>query len=91
MAGRVVALGDEDVVIYTRLQRLVEWNWWTHELLFDPAEPIETRLELKVMITVCFRNGGDNGNVVALGTNIVCGGHHSNVNVYQDVSEESLR
>lgn len=32
MAGSVVALGDEDVVIDAALQRLIEWNWWA--LLF---------------------------------------------------------
>jgi hypothetical protein len=28
MAGCIVALGDEDVVISTALQGLVEWDWW---------------------------------------------------------------
>jgi hypothetical protein len=29
VAGCVVALRDENVVVDTALQRLVEWNWWT--------------------------------------------------------------
>lgn len=29
VAGGVVALGDEDVVVYAALEGLVKWNWWT--------------------------------------------------------------
>jgi len=29
VAGCVVALGDEDVVVHTALERLVQWNWGT--------------------------------------------------------------
>jgi hypothetical protein len=28
VAGGIVALGDEDVVIDAALERLVEWDWW---------------------------------------------------------------
>ena len=28
VAGSVVALGDEDVIVDAALERLVEWDWW---------------------------------------------------------------
>ena len=28
VAGRVVALGDEDVVVDAAFEGLVEWDWW---------------------------------------------------------------
>ena len=28
VAGGIVALGDEDVVVDTALEGLVEWDWW---------------------------------------------------------------
>lgn len=35
MAGRVVALGDEDVIIHTALEWLVQWNWGTLRVSAD--------------------------------------------------------
>lgn len=29
VTSSIVALRDEDVVVYTTLKRLVEWDWWT--------------------------------------------------------------
>ena len=66
MAGCVVALGDEDVVIDTALQWLIERNGWAHELLLDSSETLKSRCELEVVVGVGLGNGGDNGNVVTL-------------------------
>jgi len=45
VAGRVVALADEDVVGLARLQRFVKRDRWPHEFLLDAAEAVEARLE----------------------------------------------
>ena len=71
VTGCVVALGDEDVVIDAALQWPVEWDWWSHELLFDSSKAFKARCELKMMVRVCFRYCGDNGNVVTFGADVV--------------------
>jgi hypothetical protein len=72
VAGGVVALGDEDVVVRAALERLVNRDRRAHELLLDFAEAIETGLDLEVVIRVSLGDGADNGDVVALGANVVC-------------------
>ena len=81
MAGGVVALGQEDVVVGAALERLVEWDRLAHELLLDLAEAVETGLELEVVVAVAFGNGGDDGNVVALGADVVGRRDNSDVDV----------
>ena len=67
MAGGIVALGDEDVVLGTILKRLVDGNRGTleivsvylsistqvtyHELLLNFAKAVETSLELDVVVS----------------------------------------
>jgi hypothetical protein len=67
MAGGVVALGDEDVVLGTILERLVDGNRGTleivsvylristqvtyHELLLNLAKAVKTSLELDVVVS----------------------------------------
>jgi hypothetical protein len=77
----VVALRHEDVVFAAASNRLVQRDGGAHELLLDLAETIKTWLELKVVVAVAFSDGGDDGNVVTLGADIVCGRDDSDVDV----------
>jgi hypothetical protein len=81
VAGGVVALRHEDVVLGTALNWLVEWDSWAHELLLDLSETVKTGLELKVVVAVALSDGGDNGDVVALGADVVCRRDDSDVDV----------
>ena len=72
MAGCVVALGDEDVVVCAALERLVNGDRRAHELLLNLAEAVETGLDLEVVVRVGLSDGADDGDVVALGADIVC-------------------
>ena len=81
MAGCVVALGDEDVVVCAALKRLVDRDGRAHELLLDLTEAIKTGLDLEVVVRVGLSNGADDGDVVALRADVVGGGDHSDVNV----------
>jgi hypothetical protein len=71
MAGRVIALGDVNIIVDTTLQRLVDWNWWAHELLLDSSESLEARCEFEVVVCVGLGDSGDNGDVVAFRTDAV--------------------
>lgn len=81
MARGIVASGQEDIVIDATLERLVKRNGLTEELLLDPAKSIKTGLELEVVVAVRFGNGGHDGDVVALGADVVCGGDDGDVDV----------
>ena len=72
VAGGVVALGDEDVVVLAALERLVKRDGRAHELLLNLAEAVETRLDLEVVVRVGLGDGADDGDVVALGADVVC-------------------
>lgn len=72
MAGCVVALGDEDVVVRTALEGLVNRDRRAHELLLNLAEALETGLDLEVVVRVGLSNGADDGDVIALGADVVC-------------------
>lgn len=71
MGGGVVALGNEDVVVGTALQRLVERNGRSHELLFDGTKTLKARLELDVVVGVILGDSRDDSNVVALGADVM--------------------
>jgi isopentenyl diphosphate isomerase/L-lactate dehydrogenase-like FMN-dependent dehydrogenase len=71
VARSIVTLGKEDVVVVAALKRLVERDGLTHELLLNLAEAVETRLQLEVVVGVGLGNGRDNGDVVALGADVV--------------------
>ena len=82
MASGVITLRKEDVVVIATLKRLVEWDRLAHELLFDLAEAVETRLKLEVVVAVALSNSGHNGDVVALGADIVGRRDNRDVDVY---------
>jgi hypothetical protein len=81
VAGSIIALREEDVIIDAALQWLVERNRLAHELLLDTAEPVKTGLKLKVMITIAFGDGRNNGNVVSLGADIVGRRYDCDINI----------
>lgn len=97
VAGGIVTLGDEDVVVDTALERLVEWDWWAlggvscffvksimgtyHELLLDPAEALKARCELQVMVCVGLCHCGNYGDVVTLGAYVMCRRDHGDVDI----------
>lgn len=58
-----------------------EYGLTYHELLLDLAKALQARLKLKMVIGRCLSNGGDNGDPVALGADIVRGGDAGNVDV----------
>lgn len=47
------------------------WGATYHELLFNLAQAVQTGLQLEVMVGRCLSNGGNNGNPVALGADVV--------------------
>lgn len=81
MASGVVALGDEDLVLGAVVEGLVQGNGGSQELLLDLAEALQTRLELQVVVCGRLGNGRNDGDPVALGADIVCGGNAGNVDV----------
>ena len=81
MAGCVVALGNEDVVVCAALKGLVNGDGRAHELLLDFTEAFKTGLDLEVVVRVGLSDSADNGDVVALGADVVCSRDHGNVDV----------
>lgn len=77
----VVTLGNEDIVLLAALQRLVNGDGRTHELLFYGTQALKARLELQVVVSIVLGNGRDDGNVVALGADVVCRRDHGNVDI----------
>jgi len=82
MTCSIVTLRYEDVVIHTALQRLVKRYWCTHEFLFDLAQSVKARLELKMVVTRALSDSGDDGNVVAFGADVVRRRYNGNVDIY---------
>ena len=72
VAGSIIALGDEDIVIDAALQWRVDGNRWTHELLFNPSKTLKTRCKLEVVVCASLGDSGHNGDVVAFRADIVC-------------------
>lgn len=81
VARGVVALGDVDLVLGAVVQGLVQGDGSSQELLLDLAEALQTGLELQVVVCGCLSDGGDDGNPVALGADVVCGRDAGDVNV----------
>lgn len=71
VAGSIIALREENVIIDAALQWLVERDRLAHKLFLDAAKSVKAGLELEVVIAVAFRNRGNNSNVVSLWTDIV--------------------
>lgn len=101
VAGGVVALGDENVVLGAVIDRLVDGNGGTlvyvsrsipgkararheasyHELLLDRAEAVEAGLQLEVVVGSSLGDGGDDGDPVALGADVMGGRDAGDVNI----------
>jgi hypothetical protein len=71
MTSGIVALGDEYVIAHTTLKRLVQRDRRAQEFLLDLAEPLEAGLQLKMMIAITFGDGGNDGDVITLGADVV--------------------
>ena len=71
MAGSIVAFRDENIVIPSAFQRLVERYWCAHEFLLNLSEPVNSRLQLEVVVARALRDSGDDSDVVAFWTNVV--------------------
>ena len=81
MGAGIVGSADEDVVVLAVGKRLVDGDRWTHELLFYSAETLKPGLKLKVVVGVGLGDGADDGDVVALGADVVGRGNDSDVDV----------
>jgi hypothetical protein len=84
VTGGIIAPREEDLVILTTLERLVKGNRRAHELLFDTSKSVKAGLELEMVVAFAFRDGGNDGDVVAFGTNVVSRRHDGNVDVCID-------
>ena len=73
MAGRVITLANVDPIIHATFQRLVDRNRWAREAFRDGAEAFVARLQFEVRVGGGFGDGADDGDPVALGTDIVRG------------------
>ena len=58
-------------------------NGLAHELLLDLAKAVKTGLELEVVVGVRLSDSRDDGDVVALGADVVGRRDDSNVDVYK--------
>ena len=87
MASGIIALGDEDIVIHAAFQGFIQRYRRTHEFLFDLAEAFEAGLQLEVVITRAFSDRGHDGDVVAFGADVVCGGDESDVDIWERENE----
>ena len=82
VAGSVVALGEKDAVIGAALEGLVEGNGSTHKLFLNLSKTVETGLELEVVVAIALGDGGHDGDVVALGANVVGRRYDCDVDIY---------
>lgn len=81
VTGGIVTPGHKDLVLGAVIRRLVQGNRGSQELLLDLTEALQTRLQLEVVVGRGLCNRRDDGDPVALGADIVCGGNASNVNI----------
>ena len=81
MRAGVVGFADEHIVVLAGLQRFINGNWRSHELLFYTSQTIEARLELQVVIGTAFGDRADDGDIIALGTHVVGGADDGDVNI----------
>ena len=82
MACGIVALGYKDVVFLAGLDWLVQWDRRAQKLLLDLAEAVKPRLKLEVVVAVALGNGGNDGDVVSLGADVVRRRNDGDVDVY---------
>ena len=57
-----------------------------HELLLDAAQALDTGGQLEVVVGRGLGDGGDDGDPVPLGADVVCGGDAGDVDVWEAVS-----
>lgn len=57
VASSIVALGEVDVVLVATLERLVERNGLSHELLLNLSETVKTGLKLEVVVGIGLGDG----------------------------------
>ena len=81
MARSIITLRDEDVVSHAAFQRLIQRDRRALEFFLDPAEPVQARLQLEMVVALGFGDGGDDGDVVALGADVVCRGDDGDIDV----------
>lgn len=81
MGCGIIAFRDENVIMDSALQRLIQGNRRTHEMFLDLAESFKTRFELEMMVGRFFGNGGYDGNKISLGTDIVGRRHNGNIDI----------
>ena len=77
----IITLGNEDLVLVTALERFVERDRGAHKFLLDFAQSLESGLELKVVVGATFGDGGDDGYVIVLGADVVCGRNDGDVDI----------
>jgi len=81
MARRIITPTNIHSIPIPTLQRLVNRDWRANEALFDFAETLQTGLKLEVVVGFGFGDGGDDGNIVAFGADVVRGGDDGDVDV----------
>lgn len=83
VASGIVALGDEDAVSFSALERLVERNGRAPEDLKRLAsETVDTNLQLCFSVAASLGNSGHDSNVVSLRADVVGCANNSNVDVW---------
>lgn len=82
MAGGIVTPGNIDVVLAAILQGFVQRDRGSDEFFFDATQALKARFQLDVVVCFVFGNGGDDGNVVALGADVVGRRDHRDVDVW---------
>ena len=81
MARRIITSANIHSISIPTLQRLINWDWRANEAFFDFAEALQARLEFEVVVGFGFGDGGDDGDVVAFGADVVSGGDDGDVDV----------
>jgi hypothetical protein len=90
MARSVIALGNEDVVVDTALERLMQRDWRSHEHLLDLAEALEPGLQFEMVVGARLGDGRDDGNIVAFGANVVSGRDDRDIDIWRESSAREL-
>lgn len=70
------------LLFLAQMSSLWEQQETYHELLLDSAETLEASGKLDVVVCGCLCNCGNNGDVVALRTDVVSRRDHCNVDIY---------
>lgn len=82
MTGGIVTPGNIHIVLLSALDWLEQRNRWAHEAFFNLTESLEARLQLEMVVGITFGDGADDGDVVAVRADVVCGRHDSNIDIW---------